>query len=131
MWRLSPADDALTVGLFGEDVLGDVGGLADSDGVDGPHSQDVLLLGDHALLHAVLQLLHRAGVDPHPLLRPGRAHLDMVARDLAAAIPLGRLPGDGKEVAAGSGHVQLNGRRWDAWRGTGRTELDSFSMAVI
>lgn len=102
--------DILTVRVFGENILGDVGGLANSDSVDCPHSQDVLFLGDHTFLYAVLQLLHWTGIDPHPLLCSSLAHLDVVAGDATAPISLRRFPGDGKEVPAGSGHVQLDGR---------------------
>lgn len=45
--------DVLTVRVFGKDILRDVRRLTDSDKVDGPHSQDVLLLRDQALLHTV------------------------------------------------------------------------------
>lgn len=61
----------LTVRFFGEDILRDVGGLADANGVDGPHSQDILLLWDDAFFHAVLEFLDWTGVDPHPLLCAG------------------------------------------------------------
>lgn len=110
----SSLGEGLTVRLSGEDVLRDVGGLADPDSVDGPHSQDVLLLWDNSLLHTVLQLLHRTRVHPHPLLRASLTHLDVVTSDGAAAIPLRGFPGDGQEFAPSSCHMQLNGWRWNS-----------------
>lgn len=100
----------LTVRFFGEDILRDVGRLADAHGVDGSHSQDVLLFRDNAFFHAVLEFLDWTGIDPHPLLCTGKAHLHVVPGDRAAAIPLRGLPGNRQEVAAGAGHMQLN--RW-------------------
>lgn len=68
---------------------------------------------DHSLLHTVLQVLYWTRVDPHPLLCASLAHLNVVPGDGAAAVLLRGLPGNGKEVTAGSGDMQLNGRRWD------------------
>lgn len=116
---MSPVD-VLTVRVCSKDVLRDVRRLTDSDGIDGSHSQDVLLLGDDALLNAVLQLLHWTGVDPHPFLCSSLAHLNVVAGDGAAAVPLRRFPGNGQEVPAGSSHMQFNGWRRDTWKGEDR-----------
>lgn len=101
--------EVLTVRVFGEDVFGDVRRLALSDGIHGPHSQDVLLLGDHTLLHAVLQILHWARVDPHPLPCPSLAHLNVIPTYGGTAVSLRRFPGNGQEVSAGAGHMQLSG----------------------
>lgn len=118
------ADRGLTVGFFGKDVLGDVRGIADAHGIDGSHSQDVLLLRDDAFLHTVLEFLHRTRVDPHPLLCSGKAHLHMVASDRAAAIPLWGLPDDRQEIAAGTGHVQVHRWRRNACGRARRPEWD-------
>lgn len=107
---------ALTVRVFGKDVFRDVRGFALSDSVDGPHSENVLLFRNHALLRLVLQLLYWTRIDPHPFLCSSFTHFNVVATNWGAPILLWRLPGNGQEVSASSSHMKFNrGRRYTWW----------------
>lgn len=92
----------LTVGILGEDLVGDLGGIANANRVDGTNSDDVFLLWFDSIVNPELELLDGSVVDPEPLqLRAGLCHLNVVAGDRAATILGWRLPGDVDVLPAG------------------------------
>lgn len=107
----------LTVGILGEDLVGDVGGIANTNRVDGTNSDDVLLLWFDSIINPKLKLFDGSVVDPQPLeLWAGLSHFNMVASDRAATILGWRLPGDVDVLPAGIRNGQLKRRRWSTWR---------------
>lgn len=107
----------LTVGILGEDLVGDLGRITHANRVDGTDSDDILFLRFDSVINPECQLLNGPVVDPEPLqLRTSLGHLHVVACDWAATVFGWRLPGDVDVLPASVGDGHFQRRRWSAWR---------------
>lgn len=119
----------LTVRIFGEDLVGNLRGITNTNRVDGTDPDDVFFLWFDSIINLKVELLDGSAVDPEPLqLRTGLSHFHMVTSDWAAAIFGRRLPGDIDVLPAGVWDFHLQWRGWSAWRKRKMSEFTSDSI---
>lgn len=106
----------LTVGILGEDLVGDLGGVANANRVDGANSDDILLLWFYSIFYPEFEFLDGSAVDPKPFqFWTGLGHLNMIPSDWAATILGWRLPGDIDVLPASIRDGHFKRRRWSTW----------------
>lgn len=106
----------LTVWVFGNHVFRDFRWLADTNGIDSSHSQNVFLVRNNTFLNLEFQVFYWARINSHPFLSAYWTHFNMVSYNRTSTILLWGLPSNVNVLSPSISYMQVKGRWRRTWK---------------